>query len=180
MSETKVITGKVRFSYVHLFTPRKNDDGGEPKYEACLIIPKSDTAMVKKLKRAIEAAKQEGKGKWGGKVPKKLRLPLKDGDEDREDYEEFEDSYYINVRSARQPGIIDKDREEIIDQDEIYSGMFGRASINFYAYEFNGNKGVSAGLNNVQKLADGERLGGSAATAADDFDDDFEDEDDLM
>lgn len=179
MGNTKVVTGKVRFCYVHLFTPRKNDEGGEDKYEACLIIPKSDTAGVKKIKRAIEAAKQEGLAKFGGKVPKKLRTPLKDGDEDR-DEEEFQDSYYMNVRSGRQPGIIDRDKEEILDSDEVYSGMYGRASINFYAYDFNGNKGIGAGLNNVQKLSEGEHLGGSAASAAEDFGDDFDDDEDLM
>jgi hypothetical protein len=86
--------------------------------------------------------------------------------------------YFLNAKSDRKPGIVDKDLNEILDPDEVYSGCWGRASINFYPYDFNGNRGVGVGLNNIQKLKDGERLGAALATAEDDFGDGFEDDED--
>jgi len=156
---TKVITGKVRFSYVNVWEPR-SVNGSDPKYSVSLIIPKSDKETLKKIKTAIERAKKEGLVKFGGKTPANLKTPLRDGDTDRPDDEAYANSHFINANSFIKPGIVDKDVEPILDQTELYSGCYGRASIIFYAYNVNGNKGIAAGLQNLQKLEDGEPLGG--------------------
>ncbi|MGO5065554.1 MULTISPECIES: DUF2815 family protein [unclassified Clostridium] len=170
----KVITGKVRFSYANVWEP-KSINGSDPKYSVSLIIPKSDKTTLKKIKEAIEYAKKEGVAKLGGKIPANLKTPLRDGDVDRPEDEAYADSYFINANSNTKPGIVDKDVQPIFDQSEFYSGCYGRASIVFYAYNANGNKGIACGLQNLQKIEDGEPLGGHSR-AEDDFDaveDDF-------
>ncbi len=178
---TKVITGpKTRWSYANVWDP-KSINGGTPKYSVSLIIPKSDVATVKKIEAAIQAAYEEGESKLKGNgksVPslKVLKTPLRDGDLERPDDATYADSYFINANSASAPGIVDADRQPILERSEVYSGVYGRASINFYAFNSNGNKGIACGLNNLQKIADGEPLGGKSR-AEDDFatddDDDF-------
>lgn len=167
MSNTRVITGLVRFSYMHVLEPYSMEEGQEPKYSANLIIPKSDQATVKKIKDAIEAAKQEGLSKFGGKLPKGLKNPLRDGDVEREDDPVYAEAYFINAKSSRKPGIVDKNLDAIIDPDEIYSGCYGRASIGFYAFNVSGNKGIACALNNIQKLKEGERLAGGPSAEED-------------
>lgn len=172
---TKVITGKVRFSYVHVFEPAAVSEGSDDKkYSVSLIIPKSDKVTLKKIENAIEEAKKVGVAKWGGKMPKSLKLPLRDGDLER-DEECYENSMFLNAKTDRKPGIVDANLDEIISRDEFYSGCYGRASINFFPYDVNGSKGIAVGLQNLQKLGDGERLGGSSATAAEDFGDEDDD-----
>lgn len=177
---TKVITGpNTRWSYANVWDP-KSINGGTPKYSISLIIPKSDTKTVAKIEAAIKAAYEEGESKLKGtgkSVPalKNIKTPLRDGDLERSDDEAYKDSYFINANSATAPGIVDADREEIIDRGEVYSGVYGRASINFYAFNSNGNKGIAVGLNNLQKIADGEPLGGKSR-AEDDFADLEEDD----
>ena len=176
---TKVVTGKVRFSYVNIFRSKSFRQGQDAKFSICLLIPKEDKATIKKINAAIQEAIEEGIGsKWGGKKPTNLKLPLRDGDDERADEaEEYEGMYFLNANSTQKPGIVDRDLNEILDPDEVYSGCWGRASINFFPYNSNGNKGVGVGLNNIQKLKDGERLGGARASAEDDFGgDDFEDD----
>ena len=178
---TKVITGvNTRWSYVNAWEP-KSINGGAPKYSISLIIPKSDTKTIEKIQAAIQAANEEGQGKLKGNgksVPalSVLKTPLRDGDAERPDDEAYADSYFINANSSSAPGIVDADRQPIIDRSEVYSGVYGRASINFYAFNSNGNKGIACGLNNLQKIKDGEPLG-SKSSAEDDFatedDDDF-------
>jgi hypothetical protein len=163
----KVVTGKVRFSYAHVFSPQASQEGGQPKYSVSIIIPKSDKETVEKINKAIEQAKEENKAVWGGTVPKGLKGGLRDGDEEKDD-PAYANSYFINANSAQKPGVVDADLNAILDQGEFYSGCFGRASISFFAYNSNGSKGVGCGLNNVQKLEDGEKLGG-ASSASDDF-----------
>ena len=170
----KVITGKVRASFVHVFEPAAIN-GGEPKYSCSLIIPKSDTVTIGKIREAVEQAKQEGIPKWGGKLPPNLKLPLRDGDVDRPDDPAYAGCYFINANSATAPGIVDADCNPILTRSEVYSGVYGRASISFYAFNSNGNKGIACGLNNLQKIRDGEPLGGSAR-AEDDFASDDDDE----
>lgn len=176
----KVITGpNTRWSYANVWDP-KSINGGTPKYSVSLIIPKSDTKTVAKIEAAIKAAYEEGESKLKGtgkSVPalKNIKTPLRDGDLERPDDEAYKDSYFINANSATAPGIVDADREEIIDRSEVYSGVYGRASINFYAFNSNGNKGIAVGLNNLQKIADGEPLGGKSR-AEDDFADVEEDD----
>lgn len=176
---TKVITSKVRFSYVNIFRSRSFREGQDAKFSICLLIPKEDKAGLAKIQKAIDEAVQEGiASKWGGKQPKNLHLPLRDGDLERADEApEYEDMMFLNANSNTKPGIVDKDLNEILDPDEVYSGCWGRASINFFPYDSNGNRGVGVGLNNIQKLKDGERLGAARAKAEDDFGDGFEDAD---
>lgn len=174
---TKVVTGKVRFSYVNIFQ-KKSFNGEDGKYQITLLIPKSDKKTVSEIKAAINEATTEGiSSKWNGKKPGKLWNPLQDGDEDKADTNpEYAGMYFVCAKSNSRPGIVDKDLNEILDPDDVYSGCYGRASVTFYPYN-NSSNGIAAALNNVQKLADGDRLGGARATAEEDFgDDDFEDE----
>lgn len=179
---TKVITGvNTRWSYVNAWEA-KSINGGTPKYSVSLIIPKSDTRTIEKIQAAIQAAYEEGQGKLKGNgksVPalSVLKTPLRDGDAERPDDEAYADSYFINANSATAPGIVDADRQPILDRSEVYSGVYGRASINFYAFNSNGNKGIACGLNNLQKIKDGEPLGGKSRVE-DDFD--TEDEEDFL
>ena len=178
---TKVITGgNTRWSYANVWDP-KSINGGAPKYSVSLIIPKSDTATVNKIKAAIQSAYEEGESKLKGngkRVPALsiLKPPLRDGDLERPDDAAYAGCYFVNANSATAPGIVDADRQPILDRSEVYSGVYGRASINFYAFNSNGNKGIACGLNNLQKIKDGEPLGGKSR-AEDDFatdaDDDF-------
>lgn len=176
---TKVITGKVRFSYVNIFKSRAFQTGQDEKYSICLLIPKKDKETIKKIQAAVDAAIKQGiSEKWGGKKPSNLKLPLRDGDDERaEEAEEYTGMCFLNANSNEKPGIIDIYKNEILDPAEVYSGCWGRASINFYPFNSNGNKGVGVGLNNIQKLGDDEHLGGARASAEDDFDDDYEMED---
>ncbi len=167
MSATKIVTGKARLSYVNLFQPRAQNEGQEPKYSVCVLVPKTDTATVNKIKAAIEAAKEAGKPTWGGKVPPGLKVPLRDGDVER-DSPEYRGHWFINATSKQRPQVVDASVQPILNADEVYSGCYGRVSINFYAYNQNGNRGVAAGLGNVQKVADGEPLSGRSR-AEDDF-----------
>ncbi len=181
VNPTKVITGvNTRWSYVNAWES-KSINGGTPKYSVSLIIPKSDTKTIEKIQAAIQAAYEEGQGKLKGNgksVPalSVLKTPLRDGDAERPDDEAYADSYFVNANSGTAPGIVDADRNPIIDRSEVYSGVYGRASINLYAFNSNGNKGIACGLNNLQKIRDGEPLGGKSR-AEDDFatedDDDF-------
>lgn len=175
----KVITGVVRFSYLNVFKSRSFREGQDAKYSVCLLIPKSDKATIKKIQKAIDDAIEEGiASKWGGKKPASLKLPLRDGVEREDEAEEYEGMMFLNANSNTKPGIVDKDLNEILDPDEVYSGCYGRASINFYPFNSNGNKGVGVGLNNIQKLKDGEPLGGARASAESDFGDGFKADDD--
>ena len=177
----KVITGlDTRWSYANVWEA-KSINGGTPKFSVSLIVPKSDTKTIAKIKAAIEAAYHDGEAKLKGNgksVPPlaALKTPLRDGDVERPDDPAYENAYFINANSGTAPGVVDADRNEILNRSEIYSGVYGRASINFYAFNSNGNKGIACGLNNLQKIRDGEPLGGKSR-AEDDFatdaDDDF-------
>lgn len=182
MNPTKVITGpKTRFSYLNVNEPKTPLGGGTPKYSVSLIIPKSDTATVAKIKAAIKAAYDEGQIKLKGNskfVPEleDLKTPLRDGDKERKGDEAYEGCYFVNANSTTKPGVVDGDRNPILETSELYSGIYGRASINFYAFNSNGNKGIACGLNNLQKIRDGEPLG-SKASAESDFADFATDDD---
>lgn len=184
-NSTKVITGKdTRWSYCNVFEP-KSINGSTPKYSVSLIIPKSDTLTIQKVRNAIDTAYKDGQNRLRGNgktVPpmQMIKIPLRDGDIERPDDPAYAGSYFINANSTSAPGIVDLARNPILDKTEVYSGCYGRASINFYAYNANGNRGIACGLNNLQKVRDGEPLGGksSASSDFDCFDD--EDEDDLV
>ena len=182
--DTKVVTGKVRLSYANIFEPR-SINGSEPKYSVSLIIPKDDTQQLEVIRQAIENAKERDKHKWGGKIPANLKLPLRDGDLERPDDEAYANSYFINANSTRPPAVVGTELDRAtgkairLGEDEVYSGCYARVSIDFYGFNAAGNKGIACGLGNIQKIADGERLGGGS-TAEEDFefeevdvDDDF-------
>ena len=178
INPTKVITGvKTRWSYANVWQA-KSINGGTPKFSVSLIIPKSDTKTVTAVKNAIQAAYDEGQSKLKGNsksVPalSAIKNPLRDGDVERLDDAAYKDCYFINANSATAPGIVDAARNPIIEHSEVYSGVYGRASINFYAFNSNGNKGIACGLNNLQKISDGEPLGGKTRAEDDFADEDF-------
>ena len=177
VSKTKVITGKnTRLSYFHGWEPT-SINGGPERYSVSVLVPKDDKETVKAINNAVDAAIEEGIAKFGGKKPNKaaIKLPLRDGDTERED-EAYAGHWFINANSKTAPQIVDKAVKPILDRDEVYSGCYARVSLNFYAFNSNGNKGIACGLGNIQKIRDGESLGGRSS-AADDFsieeDDDF-------
>lgn len=177
VNKTKVITGKdTRLSYFHGWEPT-SINGGPERYSVSVLIPKDDTETVEAINKAIDAAIEEGIAKFGGKKPNKvaIKLPLRDGDTERED-EAYAGHWFINANSKTAPQIVDRAVKPILDRDEVYSGCYARVSLNFYAFNSNGNKGIACGLGNIQKIRDGEPLGGRSS-AADDFsteeDDDF-------
>ena len=178
MAKSQVVTGLVRFSYVNIFRSRAFTQDGTAKYSICLLIPKKDTKTLAKIKKAIEDTKLKGQAdKWGGKIPKNLHLPLRDGDEERADEApEYAGMYFLNASANEKPGIVDENGNEILDPAEVYSGCWGRAGFNLFAYDSNGNRGIGVGLNTIQKLKDDEHLGGARATAEEDFGDDFDDD----
>lgn len=176
----KVIIGPdTRWSYANVWEP-KSINGGTPKYSVTLIIPKSDTRTVAKIKAAIEAAYQKGQAKLkdnGRSVPplSAINTPMRDGDIERSDNPAYANAYFINANSATAPGIVDAGRNPVLTRSEVYSGVYGRASINLYAFNSNGNKGIACGLNNLQLIHPGEPLGGKASAEADFATDDDED-----
>ena len=164
VNNTKVIIS-ARASYLHAFEP-DSINGSDPKYSVSLILDKKDTDLIAKIKKAVEQAKEDGKSKWGGKIPANLKLPLRDGDLDRPEDEAYAESYFINANSTQ---VVDRNVQPILNQSELYSGCYINASVTFYAYNSNGNKGIAAGLGNIQKVRDGEPLG-SRVNAKDEFD----------
>ena len=159
----KVITGKdTRWSYANVWEP-KSINGGVPKFSVSLIIPKSDKKTIEAIKKAIQAAYKEGEAKLKGNsrsVPplESIKTPLRNGDTERPDDEAYANSFFLNANSTTQPGIVDANVQPILTRSEVYSGVYGRASINFYAFNSNGNRGIACGLNNLQKIRDGEPL----------------------
>ena len=177
VNPTKVVTGVVRLSYANVWEP-KSINGGAEKFSVSLIIPKADTKTLGAIQKAIDSAIEEGRGKFGGKVPSKatLKLPLRDGDVDRPDDEAYTNCYFVNANSSSAPEIVDKSLNPVLNRSEVYSGVYARVSINFYAFNSNGNRGIACGLGNIQKVRDGEPLGGKTS-AADDFTSDYDGDD---
>lgn len=177
INPTQVITGKdTRWSYCNVWDA-KSINGGTPKFSVSLIIPKSDEATVRKIKAAIDAAYHDGESKLRGNgkaVPPLVAIknPLRDGDTERPDDLAYKNAYFVNANSATAPGVVDADCNPILTRSEVYSGVYGRASISFYAFNSNGNRGIACGLNNLQKIRDGEPLGGRASAESDFADDD--------
>lgn len=176
---TKVVTGKVRFSYANVWEPHAMEGSDRAKYSVSILIPKTDSATLARVKEAINTALKEGIAKLGGKIPPTWKNPLRDGDTERPDNPEYAGHMFVNANSDNRPGIVDINLNPIIEREDFYSGCYGRASINFYVFNTNGNKGVACGLNNLQKLADGERLSGGSS-AEEDFGQNPWDDDDLM
>ena len=165
----KVTTGRGRLCYTqNVLTPDDKDS-----YSLMFLIPKTDTTTINALKKTIEAFKKDAKAeaKWGSKFLASMKLPLRDGDTERdtEKSPEFKGHYFINANTYTKPGVVNAQMQEIIDPSEIYSGCYGRISIVPAAFNTDGNKGIKFYLNNIQKLADGEKLGGGASNPNDDF-----------
>ena len=159
----QVIFGPCRLSYTHVFNKFVPNDGkGEPKYMTNVLIPAREKETISAMKKAIETAKASGiVSKWGGKEPKKL------------------DMLYVNAKSSTRPGIVDRNKVPIVDEEEIYSGVWAIVSVTFYPYDVNGNRGVACGLNNIMKFKDDEKLGGRVSAETDFADIDTEDDEDL-
>ena len=181
VKENKVVFGPCRLSYTHLFS--KYAPEGDPangKFMTNVLIPKEEKETIKAIQQAIEAGKKSAiVSKWGGKEPKKLDMPLRDGDTDKEDDDVYSGHFYVNAKSTTRPGVCDKNKSPIMDEDEIYSGVWAIVSVTFFGYDVSGNRGVACGLNNIMKFKDGERLGGRASAESDCADIDMEDDDDL-
>lgn len=177
-SATKVVI-PCRISFANIWEP-KAINGGDEKYSVSCLIPKSDKKTLARIQKAVEAAKEEGKvRKWSGKIPPNLKLPLRDGDIDRPDDENYEDCYFLNASSKDAPQVVDRKVNPVLDPMMVYSGCYCNVSVNFYAFNANGNRGVAAGLGNIQFVKDGERLSGKASADAD-FDALEDDDEDVL
>lgn len=177
-SATKMVI-PCRISFANIWEP-KAINGGDEKYSVSCLILKSDKKTLARIQKAVEAAKEDGKSrKWGGKIPPNLKLPLRDGDIDRPDDENYEDCFFLNASSKDAPQVVDRKVNPILDPMMVYSGCYCNVSVNFYAFNANGNRGVAAGLGNIQFVRDGERLSGKASADAD-FDALEDDDEDVL
>lgn len=174
---TNVTTGEVRLSYVHLFKPYAAMQGQEEKYSCMILVPKTDVDTMGRINAAIDAAKQKGiSEKWNGQCPPIVPVPVYDGDGVRpSDGMAFGPEckgHWVFTASAKidyRPEVVDSMGNPIINQSEVYSGMYGRVNVSFYPYSFGGKKGIGCGLGPVMKTRDGEALGGNAPSAAQAF-----------
>ena len=177
-SATKMVI-PCRISFANIWEP-KAINGGDEKYSVSCLIPKSDKKTLARIQKAVEAAKEDGKTrKWSGKIPPNLKLPLRDGDINRPDDENYEDCYFLNASSKDAPQVVDRKVNPVLDPMMVYSGCYCNVSVNFYAFNANGNRGVAAGLGNIQFVRDGERLSGKASADAD-FDALEDDDEDVL
>jgi hypothetical protein len=165
-SKIKVVTGKVRFSYVNVFTPLPSEDNRPPKYSICLLIPKEDEETVNAINLAVHDIKHANKHIWEGVIPEDLKGGLRDGDLEKND-PAYDNHYFINATSTTKPHVVYEDLQTIKNPFEFYSGCYGRAAITFYAHNSYGGAGVGCTINNLMKIADGERLGGGSSPAED-------------
>ena len=162
---TKVII-PCRISFANIWEPKAIQDS-EPKYSVSCVIPKSDKKTLAKIQAAVEAAKEDGKARrWNGKIPANLKLPLRDGDIDRPDDENYADCYFLNAASKDAPQVVDRNVHPILDPMTVYSGCYCNVSVNCYPFNAGVNKGVAAGLGNIQFVKDGDRLSGKASADA--------------
>ena len=177
-SATKLVIPGTKISFANIFEP-KSINGSEPKYSVSCLIPKDDKKTLLSIHKAVEAAKEDGKvRKWGGKIPPNLKLPLRDGDIDRPDDETYQNHFFLNATSKDAPQVVDRHVQPITDPMMVYSGCFCNVSVNLYPFNANGNRGVAAGLGNIQFVKDGDRLSGRAS-ADSDFDA-LEDDEDVL
>ena len=175
---TKVVF-PCRISFANIWEPR-SINGSEEKYSVSCLIPKDDKATLAKIKKAIEAAKEAAKEKkWGGKLPPNLKLPMHDGDIDRPDDENYAGHFFFNATSKDAPQIVDRHVQPILDPRECGSGDYCNVSVNFYGFAASGNKGIAAGLQNIQLVRHGERLAGRPTAASDFVEVEGDDTDDL-
>ena len=178
MKTTTITTGKVRLSYLNAFVPKAAPGATKAQYGTSMLIPKSDTKTVEAIKGAIQDALVEGLAKLGftdlKKVPVTLKKPLRDGDAEKPGDPTYEGMYFLNANNAKKPGIVDINRQAILDPDAIWSGCYARVNLTFYAFAVEGNKGIAASLNHIQLIAEGEALDGRVSVD-EAFEDDFDD-----
>jgi len=167
-NKVRIVTNKLRFAFPKVFVPEASEEGGEPKYSVALLIPKTDKENIAKINKAIEDCKASNAAYFGGSVPKVLKGGLRDGDTERDTdrYPEYAGNLFINASSFQKPSVVDVDVQPILDPNEFYSGCYGRASLTFYPYNGKAN-GIACGLGNLQKMEDGEKLGGGVSAAVD-------------
>lgn len=182
MKSIKIQTGLCRLSYAYVFEPRPNDDPTQKaKYSASIIIPKTEKRTLAAIKEAVSKLRQdpEARGIWGGS-DRGIHEPLHDSDTDelKCDDEAYKNTYFMNASSTRKPKLFSKDRTEIIDPEELYSGCWCQFQINLFCYSNSGSKGIGVGLTAIRKIKDGDALGG-VVVSADSWDDDLIDDDDL-
>lgn len=168
-----------RLSYANIWEPKQVNGTGDPKYSCCLLIPKVDTATMAKIRAVLDKIKRDpvALAKWGGKLPPKLKEPLRDGDEEKDD-ENYEGCWFINANASekRRPKIVDRQCADVLDQDEVYSGCYAQVKVGFFPYSASGNRGIGAGLEVIRKVKDGERLsGGNNLDGFEELDDDDND-----
>ena len=174
--DRRVVVGPVRICYPNLFTPRSMVYGDELKFSCCFLVSKDDGPLIGKIRQAISRAQISGASLWGGEIPENLKLPLRDGDAERSEREEFVNHYFFNGTSREQPGVVNRQRKEIFDPREVYPGCYCNASLAFYPFQVGDSKGVACELINIQKVSEGEPIT-SRTTPDDDFqilDDDFD------
>lgn len=166
---TKIVFGPCRLSYVHLFdkyNPDNTEGGG--KYCTNILIPKTETKTIKAIEQAIAAAKTIGiSKKWQSREPKKLDMPLRDGDDKERDVETYAGHLYLNAKSKLRPVVVDSKRQPITNAEDMYSGVWGYVGVSFYPYSVSGSNGIGAALDSVMKFKDDEKLGGGGGSAAD-------------
>lgn len=180
VKENKIVFGPCRLSYTHVFQKYSFDNNPENgKYMATILIPKAEKETVAAIQKIVEKVKKETVlAKWNGKEPKNLLLPLQDGDAREDEDPNFAGHWYINAKCNTRPGIVDKKKVPIVDEEEIYSGVWCVCSVTFYGFD-NMSKGVACGLNNLMKFKDDEHLGGRVSADRDFEDVDMDDDDDL-
>lgn len=161
MSETQVVIGPVRLSYAHIWEATVAKGSTDAKFSVSLIISKDDKKNLAIIDNAVKAACELGKGKFGAAWPKKPKLPLRDGDDDNatEGIKDYEGCMFLSASSSKQPGIVDKNKQPIVNEEEVYSGCYAYVAINFYPFN-NKLTGVAVGLNHIMKFKDGDRLDG--------------------
>lgn len=161
-----------KFGYLNCWRPGAAY-GGNEKYSVSAIISKDDKDTLNKINEALEYVKCNSQQKWGGRIPNNLRMPLHDGDDEKPDDPVYRNTFYINAKSKDRPQIVDENVEPITNQTLVYSGCSGNVSVVFYAYNYNGNRGIAAALGNIQKLEDGEPLNGAVSAKEDFIKEDF-------
>lgn len=165
-TETNAKTPVFRVSYPHVFKPQLNDLNGQLEYSVVALFPKG--ADLTALKAAAHAAVVK---KWGadkGKWPQNLKSPFRDQNERAKDVDGKQvlpagyeaGAVFLTLKSKQKPGVVDQQVNDIVDETEFYAGCYAKASVNAYAYDQKGNRGVAFGLGNLQKVKDGESLGG--------------------
>ena len=169
LSNTQMTTGEVRLSYAHLYDPYSNN-GGDPKYSVTVLMPKTDVQAKARLDAAFEAAKQKGIAeKWNGVLPPVVASAIHDGDGVRPNGEPFGaecKGHWVFTASSKNPvSLVDASMNPIVQKGELYSGCYARVCVSLFPYNSNGKRGIGIGLEAVQKLRDGDPLGGGVSVA---------------